>query len=93
MRQRKSIYAVTDNRGDVSYFYYDKTESRNNPTKTTLTQTEKQKLAGTGSGDYGRLSPIKVAGKFDCPIRERNNMVFLEDVNLWQIKVLHFVRS
>ena len=63
-------YSVTGRYGDVSYFYYDKTDSRNNPTKTTLTQAEKQKLAGTGSGFYGRLSPIKVAGEFDCPVRE-----------------------
>ena len=62
-------YSVTGRHGDVSYFYYDKTDSRNNPTKTTLTQTEKQQLAGTGIGFYGNLSPIKVAGEFDCPVR------------------------
>ena len=62
-------YAVTGSYGNVSYFFYDKTESRNNPTKTTLTQTEKQRLVGTGSGFYGSLSPIKVAGEFDCPVR------------------------
>ena len=62
-------YAVTSKYGGVSYFYYDKTDSRNNPTKTTLTQAEKQKLAGTGSGYYGSLSPIKVAGEFGCPVR------------------------
>ena len=63
-------YAVTGSYSNVSYLYYDKTDSRNNPTKTTLTQAEKQKLAGTGSGFYGSLSPIKVAGEFDCPVRE-----------------------
>ena len=62
-------YAVTGQYADVSYFFYDKTDSRNNPTKTTLTQSEKDRLAGTGIGFYGNLSAIKVAGEFDCPSR------------------------
>ena len=61
-------YSVTDSTGNASFFYYDKTDSRNNPVKTTLTQEEKQKLVG-GTGYYGKLSPIKVAGEFDCPVQ------------------------
>tara|TARA_B100001057_G_scaffold2124_3_gene1956 strand:+ start:4954 stop:6294 length:1341 start_codon:yes stop_codon:yes gene_type:complete len=60
-------YSVTGQYGAVSFFFYNKNDKRNNPTKTTLTQTEKNRLSGTGSGYYGILSPIKVAGEFDCP--------------------------
>ena len=60
-------YSVTGQYGTVSFLFYDKNDSRNNPTKTTLTQTEKSRLSGTGSGYYGSLTPIKVAGEFDCP--------------------------
>ena len=62
-------YAATDSRGNVNLLYYDKTDSRNNPVKTTLTQTEKQNLIGTFNNTYwGTLTAIKVAGEFDCPV-------------------------